>query len=227
MVKIFLGPKRKRYTVHSGLVCASSNVFKSHFGDPHKLSTKVLYLNDFDPTAFTKYVHFLYHKELEPITVPIVPKIVNGTTVSVHQQKIDETSVLLRLHNLADTLGIPPLKNLVLDRLNHYMDDARLVFTASQIKDIWQSTAGNGGGPTHPLRRFAVDQFIFHMLNRQQSVKVRQSYLKPLINAATRDFVLEVVEAVIWTKKYPAPTNPKDKGKCAYHVHGKGEKCPD
>lgn len=65
MVKIYVGPKRKRWVVHKDVICERSDYFRKAFTGSWKEAEKSrIYLHEDDPKVFGHFIDWIYGKSL-------------------------------------------------------------------------------------------------------------------------------------------------------------------
>ncbi|KAL8785662.1 MAG: hypothetical protein Q9213_003221 [Squamulea squamosa] len=186
-----------------------------------KILVKDMYLPDHKPGVFELLVSFLYRgsfPETAPPTQKEASQVQFASMDDLNASKVDQ---LLELHFTARDWNLPNLMNLSLDHIRRYVMTSKQTFRASQITNIYERIKD----ADDPLRRFLVDQFVFSVMRKSLPPNVRQSSLRNRIGIG--NFVFDVIEAMINMKRYPAPVDPNTSGKCVYHRHRKGEKCPE
>ncbi|KAI4173157.1 MAG: hypothetical protein LQ343_003084 [Gyalolechia ehrenbergii] len=233
MVIFHLGPKKKAYHIHRDLICSTSPIFQSHFGALEtKTPTTDMYLPDHDPKAFELFLSFLYRKQFPEIVPPPPPPpspaaANDNTSTTTPQQDKDihgaNLSLLLTLHFMAHDWSLPLLQNLTLDHISRYLGKTSTLFRSRQIALIYSKLQD----PKAPLKRFAVDHFVWCVMKKSVGAKARRTYLVNRAGVADMDFLWDVVEGVVGGRKYPVPVEPGEKGRCAYHVHDNGARCEE
>ena len=224
MINFYVGPKKKVYHIHRDLACSTNPIFKAHFGS---LETKNpvtdMYLPNHDPKAFEIFTTFLYRGTFAEVLPPPQQdssKIQPSTTQDIHGSNLD---LLLAIHFMALDWQLQDLQNHSLDHICRYMSKASIIFRSSQIRQIYERVKN----PKAPLRRFAVDNFIFRVMKKGVDRKTRQGYLVNRVGVEDNAFVWDLVEGVVGMRKYPMPVAPEAKGKCVYHDHPKGVQCSE
>ncbi|KAL8690165.1 MAG: hypothetical protein Q9218_004332 [Villophora microphyllina] len=233
MVEFYLGPKRKAFTIHRNLICSTSTIFNAHFGTlDTKDPIKTMYLPQHDPSVFELFIDFLYRgsfANLIPLSPP-PPDPLNGNTPVTNvtiQMNQHETTVgkLLGLYIMGSDWNIPILRNHTLDFLQQYLSLNSTYFSATQIQHIYSTPSSSPS----PLRRFAVDHFIYLFMKKSVPADKRRKLLSNRVNNGEGGlgigFLLDVNEAMVATKKYPSPPDPGTKGRCCYHEHFDGKMC--
>ncbi|KAI4123062.1 MAG: hypothetical protein LQ338_005458 [Usnochroma carphineum] len=210
MVTFHIGPKKKEWPIHRKLVCASSAIFETHFSSlDTKDQVKDMYLPSHDARAFGLFVDFLYRRSFPEIMPPS-----QQTPASAHPHSAN-LDVLLSLHFMGRDWALPDLQNLSLDHMIRYLEKAsNIVKIYGEIED-----------PKAPLRRFAVDHFVYSVMKKTIAPHVRQSFIRNRIDIGCAAFIVDVFEAMINAKRYPAPVDPERQSRCVYHEHLEGQEC--
>ena len=108
---------------------------------------------------------------------------------------------------------------------------SKQLFRVPQVKSVYEKCHGREDG----LRRFVVDQFVFAVMRKTVPAGVRQACVRARMGIGIQGqeggggegFLMEVLEAVVGMKRYPCPVDPGAVGRCVYHVHPKGVRCPE
>lgn len=216
MVTIYVGPKRKKFTLHKDLICRSIDFFSKAFTGFFKEAQEgIMYMPEDTPGSFSLLVDYLYRG-----TVPL------GNT----NQQFDE---LYNLYYLAEKLCLPILKDVAMDRIQetcHKYKIISLAVTPEKFHDVFSKTSGDPG-----LREFTVVMFIYghdQVANKKKQVWAPRPFddkaLKHIWAAMDGDF--ERFEAIIGASQiYMERTSPVDdpryNTKCVFHCHEEGEFC--
>ncbi len=212
MVDFFVGQKRKHYNIHRALLCSNSPVFQAYFGDTDTKHPKNdMYLPQHDPQAFQMFVTFLYRQNLPEIIPQTAATNTNGqlgTPADIDGTNLD---ILLNLHFMSLDWLLPDLQNATIDHISRYVTKASMFFRHRQIATIYEKVKD----PKAPLRRFAVDHFVYSVMKRSVDAKTRQLCLANRLKIDDSAFLYEVIEAMISGKRYPMPVDPGKKGRCA------------
>ncbi|KAL8716508.1 MAG: hypothetical protein Q9225_006171 [Loekoesia sp. 1 TL-2023] len=224
MVSFYVGPKKKAYPIHRDLICSISPIFKAHFGS---LETKNpvtdMYLPNHEPKIFEMFISFLYRgnfAEIIPRSQQESPNAEASATQDIHGSNLD---LLISLYFIARDWALQDLQNYTLDHISRYVSKNSVILRCSHIATIYEKIKN----PKSPLRRFAVDHFVFVVMRKGVAAKTRQTYLVNRAGIENMAFVWDVLEGLIAMRKYPVPVEPAAKGKCAYHEHPKGVQCPE
>lgn len=222
MVDIYVGPKRKRFHIYRQLICSKASFFNSHFGPIEtKQPMTDMYLPDHDPRAFDLFSTFLFQNSFAEIIPPI--EGAENQSKTMLDRYATDIDTFLQLYLMARDWHIRNLRNQVLDHLHRYIAKSGASFRPIQVATVW----GKIKDPASLLKRFIVDHFVFSVMKKSVSSKVRRSHLINRMNIDSSTFVLDVFDAIIGARKYPTPIDPDTKDLCDYHEHPKGEQCPE
>ncbi|KAL2048527.1 hypothetical protein N7G274_000439 [Stereocaulon virgatum] len=73
IVEIIIGPQKKTFTMHKGLLCFHSSFFKAAFTGPYKeAQSGLLILEDESPTVFSLFNHWAYDSSILRKLKPLV-----------------------------------------------------------------------------------------------------------------------------------------------------------
>ncbi|KAL8921360.1 MAG: hypothetical protein Q9172_004053 [Xanthocarpia lactea] len=225
MVTFYVGPKKKPYHVHRGLIPTSSSVLREHFGTLDTNTPVVtLYLPDHSPGVFEMLVSFLYRDSFAEMSPQVQKQASQVPFIPMDDHNASKVNQLLNLHFLAHDWDLPNLLNVSLDHIRRYVMTTKQIFRAAQIATVYKRIES----PEEPLRRFVVDQFVYFVMRRKDvDADVRRSYMKNRMGIQNSAFLFEVIEAMIGMKRYPMPMDPNAGVKCLYHKHAEGAECPD
>lgn len=148
-VTIFVGLKRKEYTIHKDLICSSANFFKCAFNGPFTESKDgTMYLPDESADAFGLYIEWVYRKH-----------IAQGHSESYLYALYD-------LYIMADKLCLTELKDLTMDTIQdvaHHHDLYDVLFVKDQVLKVFHSTTEHDGGLAMFLLYIIVHTFFWRM----------------------------------------------------------------
>lgn len=166
MAVVLVGPEKKRFEIHKGLVCSRSEFFKAAFTGNFKESTDgILTLPEDDPAPFKHFVHWLYTGSLRglyyPESVhPTLKELTDKVRAEVLSQKLLHAEELRRtnphrelwehanyrdlpfaslisMYILADKLQIPRLKDASITALIEVYGMSSTVSRAPEGKALW------------------------------------------------------------------------------------------
>lgn len=177
------------------------------------------HLPDHDAGAFKLLRDFFYAKSFDALTRPAQPKGSQPNRSTMEAADAANMNRLLNLYFMADDWHLRDLKNTCIDHLRTYTSRYQAIMGATQVAKIYEKLKREDD----PLRRYVVDAFVFLVTRKNMVKKDRQFYIKSRSDIDYGQFICDVIEAMSDGKKY---VDPVAKGKCEYHTHVKGEKCP-
>ena len=204
MIDLLVGPKRKKYTIHKDLLLSSSG-FCQRNKEEYDLHEEIYFAKS-DPAMIELLITWIYRQALSDLSLI-------GKDHIEHQIKR-----YIDLHQLAGYLEIDNLQNVIMDRLKAGCGLWEHHFSTGVIGTIYKRTHEGS-----PLRRFAVDSFLFKSSGWEACE--RSSYLELQMENGNLRFVLDCYEVL---QAACAKSKIRDPGKrpvCAYHDHGKGKAC--
>ena len=183
-----------------------------------------MYLPDHSPGVFELLVSFLYRGSFAEIAPQLQKAASQVPFIQMDDHNTSKINLLLNLHFLAHDWDLPNLLDLSLDHIRRYVMVTKQIFRTTQIATVYKWIES----PEEPLRRFAVDQFVYCVMRRKNvEADVRRSYLKNKMGIQNSAFLFEVIEAMVGMKRYPMLVDPNAGEKCLYHKHAEGAECPD
>ncbi len=207
VVTIFVGPKRKEYTVHKKLLCEQSDFFSKAFAEDFKQVDGVVYLPGNDPEAFEALVCFIYRNKIPTIT---------------------SDWQLLSVFFLAEKVRMNRLGNIVMDQLQ---DIYRLRFLCpNAIHLLYANTHKKS-----KLRLFIAALTIDAMISDNSGCN--EIYLPMLEELAALAGDYGLLHARYIHRFHPKKgsnetlidpfTRDEEKGygRCYFHTHSEGETC--
>ncbi|KAL8682498.1 MAG: hypothetical protein Q9186_001445 [Xanthomendoza sp. 1 TL-2023] len=165
MVTFFVGPKKKEYIIHRDLICSKSATAAAYFGPlDTKTPTTEMYLPTHDPAIFALLVDFVYRGAFAE-TPPRQSKQDDLNASHEFEPRLtdhdnDAVNRLLSLYLLAQDWQIPDLRNHILDHLRGYIRKSNINLRTHHVATIY----ANVKDAMSPLRRFAVDEFVFRVM---------------------------------------------------------------
>ncbi|KAF7943062.1 hypothetical protein EAE96_011007 [Botrytis aclada] len=164
LVHIFVGPEKKKFSVHKNLIRRSGDFFKAAFQDNgfKEGAENKMDLPEDMPHIFQGFVNWMYTAQVGSLRIP--PEVAEN----------DRNLAIIELHIFADKCQIEQLMNftmdLLQDSLNNY--DNRLSFR--EVETIFEFTKSR---PDQPLRYFVIAMMACGIL-RSKNWKI---YLKRLM----------------------------------------------
>lgn len=202
LVTIYVGPKRKKYTVHKEILCRKSKYFNSALKTGFKEAiNREFYFNDRDPGVFDDLVRWIYQSALRGSKKP-------------RKHRGGSLEDFLGLYFIGDEFYIEELKNEV-------MDAVRASDTVQDLpKGIAISSAYDNTPAGDPMRRYLAEHVA--------SLLVDDMLLLPE-HIATEirkggDLAVDLAFALQKASR-PDFVKPSDLPKCDFHVHIDSEKC--
>ena len=218
MIRVYVGPKRKRYSVHKALL-AQHDWFRSRiYYFDSDLSRDHINLDLEDPEVFELLISWLYRKNLMAIS----------TTNEKVAKK--EATIYLNLYLRACEWDMHELQNALMDRVRVRTTCEYGFFPRKLVDKIYKSTS-----PASPLRSYIVDSFIFKGVRWDEarglvdledpaSILTRKRALKRQLDAGNQEFVLECYEALFKLCAKSRIRDPDRKTGCVYHSHVAADK---
>lgn len=187
VIKVYVGPKRKRYCVHKALLIQYKWFSKriNYF-----TVTFPLYLPAEDPKVFELLIGWLYRKNL------------NAISTTDEEVAKEEVALSVDLYLRACKWKMPELQNALMDRMRVRTTCVHGFFPRKLIKTIYESTES-----LSPLRSYIVDSFIYKGTQWDEDAEIedpidehffltRKSALRTQLDAGNQEFVLDCYEAL-------------------------------
>lgn len=177
-----------------------------------------MYLENHDPEVFELFVTYLYRGSFAELAVPTPRTPLPGNKqISVPELHAANIEKLVKLYLMAENWDFCGLRNLCVDQIRGYLKK-----TGSALgKAEFQMVSAKVKNPASPLRRFAVDDFVWATKTSLDATKARQA-VQILLESVSSTFVIDIVMAMASTQK---PADPVGVGKCTYHEHPAGVRC--
>lgn len=219
-IRVFVGPKRKRYSVHKALLTQYEWFSKKiYYSDLKIASRDCIDFPTVDPKVFELLISWLYRKNLKPIS-----------TADEDDAK-EEVELYIDLYLRACDWNMPELQNALLDRIRVRSTCEYGFFPRKLINTIYKRTQ-----PLSPLRSYIVDSFIHKGIEWDedggledpidaQYTLTRKRALTVQLEAGNQDFVLDCYEALFQLCAKSKIRDPDRKTGCVYHRHESGGKC--
>jgi hypothetical protein len=211
IVTLYVGSKRKKFTVHKKLLCDRckffSTAFKSGF---HETKTGAMNLPEDYPNTVASLIDFLYRG-----TLPKTPQTSNYRPI-------------LRLYFLAEKLCMPALTNILMDRIQ-YLHRTRneAGFVDENIKKIYDNTRVGS-----KLRLYCAVCVVCSVAKRERSDEWAAEKEEMFLGDHP-EFFLDFFNAqrkygkkVMFGNVHPSHVRgEKGFGPCEFHDHDDGEIC--
>ncbi|KAH8602981.1 hypothetical protein B0O99DRAFT_697600 [Bisporella sp. PMI_857] len=218
IVKLFVGKKRKEFTVHRKLLCDRSKFFAEAFkSGSQKAKEGVMYMPEYDPEPMAGVIDYLYRR--------YVPTV--RTTNSHHLP----TGVQFRkLYYLAEKLCLPSMMDKLLEELKHCHIVGNTFITTRSVSDVYNNTCENS-----KLRLYYaafVGIFILKKKYKEKSIQEAEKFAEMAFSCpqALRDVILFQAKfgakATRSSVRHNDPTTIEGIEMCYFHTHKPDEACP-
>jgi len=142
VVKLYIGRKRKEFTIHKKLLCDQIDFFSKKFnGRTQEAKTGVMYLPEDHPDEFASLIDFLYR----------------GAAPDWEAAR-DPTFSGVGLNFLAEKYCMPELQDRTVDAIRALHRMKNMCYSTEQIDDIFHS-----GSKDNKLRLLAVAEVAFRV----------------------------------------------------------------
>ena len=226
-IRVYVGPKRKRYTVHKALLTQHEYFSEKIYHSAAKTSSRsCIDLLEEDPRVFELLISWLYRKTVKAI--------------STDDEEIakKEVGVYICLYFKACIWDMHELQNALMDRIRARPTCELGYFPPRLIKliyDVIKIFCGDTK-PLCPLRSYIVDSFIYKGMKWNEGngptdphdgdcILTRKRALKAQMDAGNHEFVLDCYEALFQLCAKSKIRDPDRKTGCLYHKHKEGERC--
>ncbi|TEY74759.1 hypothetical protein BOTCAL_0070g00260 [Botryotinia calthae] len=147
IVDIHVGPQKKLFRIHRGILCDKVPYFQKMFssGFVEGLEGKAFF-PEYDPKCFDFFMGWIYFGTLRVIDI--------STATGVSKAEYDMN--LLSLYSFADKLCLPELMDLVLDTYKHTYGEANRFPRVGLVSDTYQMTPVDS-----PIRKFMCHCMYF------------------------------------------------------------------
>ena len=213
IITIYVGPKRKEYHVHKGLL--ASNDYWSKFLDS-KLAedSQSVHLPQELSGSWDLFVNWLYRGNLKDICVENKDVATNQVILYIY------------LYTSAENWAIPALQNKIMDKLSAWTTSSWecIPDIVTVIRHFYKHTVKGS-----PLRSYLVDSFLAESSGWEVNCEndggaVR---LKSQLDYGNQEFALECFEALIHLTPRSKLRAPDTKIACTYHKHEYGKRCSE
>ena len=222
MIKIYVGPKAKCYSVHEALLTRYEWFRKQILGASNVASQGSITLVAEDPKVFELLICWLYRKTL---------KAISTTDENVAKE---EVTVYVDLYLRACAWNIHELQNSIMNRLRARQAHSNVLSTHVITKIFCEPL--RSGIPQSPLHAYIREKLIY-LVTELYEDRSRQDptdagpalILKPelhsLWNDRNRAFMVDYVGAVFQLYMTSSISDPDTTTGCVYHTHKEGERC--
>ena len=217
MIKVYVGPKSKRYTVHKTLLTKHEWFRKRLFYLDSDLSRNHITLHEEDPKVFELLISWLYGRKLK-----------NISTTDEGLAK-EEAALYIAAYLRACEWAIYDLQNALMDRLRLRRTCEYGYFPRNTIQHIYANTQSDS-----PLRSYIVDSFIHKGIAWNEKLAnpvypsmalTRTRALQSQLDAGNQAFALDCYEALFQLCAKSRIRDPDKRTGCVYHKHEEGKRC--
>jgi hypothetical protein len=221
-VDVFVGPSRRRWTLHANLLChhseplaaqllgdqspdaLSSNGHSPSLGSPPE-APLTLDLPEEDPAGFELLVKWLYQGKLDSVS-----RLAND------EQKYDYAVACHKLYLLCDRFELRQLKNQAIDEYRKGLSEARLVPDATELNEIYRAS------PAESAFRKLMVQIAARQIMDPDSERGADQYRSCFEDP---EFAVELVDAIKLGTGGRLFEDPTEGGACSWHDHSNGGSC--
>ncbi|KAF7956635.1 hypothetical protein EAE96_003969 [Botrytis aclada] len=207
IVDIHVGPQKKLFQVHRGILCDKVPYFQKMFssGFVEGLEGKAFFPED-DPTCFDSFMGWIYLGTL---------RVLKASTAI---EKVQYDLNLLSLYSFANKLCLPELMDLVLDTYKNTYQKSNRFPRISLVSDVYQMTPKGS-----PLRKF-MSHCMYCIFVEYNSENIRNSWTTEDMAVAMglhQDLAIDFLNLM----RLDPPTDPRALPNCHFHCHGEDEPC--
>ena len=209
IITIYVGPKRKEYQVHRGLL-ASHEYWRKYLDSKSGEECQIVHLPEQHPDIWDLFINWLYRGSLKDINVEKV-------VVAVNQAR-----QYILLYTCAEEWAIPALQNKTMDKLHAWTTPIWYWFPSYSVRHVYEDTPKGS-----PLRSYLVDSFLAESSCLEANAENGRwaARLKSQLDHGNQGFVLECMEALMQLTPKLKLRAPARKSACTYHKHEDGKKC--
>ena len=181
-VEVLVGPEKKSFSVHKGIICAQSPFFKAACSERWNRITsngaklEPIKLPEDNPEYFDIYLHSIYHDHVD---VGDTKDSLPGEELWSEEVRLDQR--LVETYILADKLGDVVTTNALIDELINESDKARRIPANSTVVSVVGNVHNNS-----LLYRLFLDYFIYEI----DEIQLRKTIDDGLVPAT---FLLEAL----------------------------------
>lgn len=197
-VLVEVGPKKQKFTIHKGLLCAYSSYFKAALqGGFKEADEQTITLPEDDAKVFEHFQLWIY----------------TGAFMEAQETKKEEKwDIIISLYLFAEARGIPELQNLAIDTYMYNVAALKQVPTR-KFRQIYDNTMASS-----PLRRLTT-RLTVQFVEPSWFLDASEKYW-------SREILLEVVKGLVEEKGKMGREEALAQfisHRCDYHVHAEGE----
>ena len=209
LITIYVGPKRKEYQVHRGLL-ASIDYWSKVLDSKLAEDSQIMHLPNQRSESWDLFVNWLYRGSLKDISVE------KGDVAE------NQARQYISLYIRAERWAIPTLQNKIMDKLHAWTTPSCYWFASYSILHVYEQTPKGS-----PLRSYLVDSFLAKSswLEANTENGGWAARLKSQLDYGNQGFVLECMEALMQLTPKLKLRAPDRKSACTYHKHEDGKKC--
>ena len=208
MVDVYVGDKRRHWTLHRNLLTFHAQAFDDSLPDSSenmRSTDSHIELPGEDPIAFELLVKWLYQGKIEDVSkMPV-------------DRKWDYAFKCQQLYLFCDKFGLQKLKNIAIDQFRKGCNEAGLVPGPEEMRPIYDKTA-----PSSPFRKLVCKiaaRQIMDPAGNKDATDYRACF------EASPDFAIDVINAIKDGAGSSLFDNPTEGNPCRYHEHDNGESC--
>ncbi|KAI9649496.1 hypothetical protein NHQ30_002073 [Ciborinia camelliae] len=205
MVDLYVGPEKKLFRIHRGILCDKVPYFQKMFssGFVEGLELKAFFPED-DVKAFDLFIGWVYFGTLRTVK---------------HASNGGWFWDVIYLYALADKFCLPELMDLVFD--DELANDF-LFQGFFHIEEVYSLTPQGS-----PLRKFFCYSmyYIFAAPRHHESATLWPTKDLAMVMKSHEDFAIDFLNLMRTQPVGVAPTDPTKLPRCEFHHHGKDEPC--
>ena len=200
LITIYVGPKRKEYQVHRGLL-ASNDHWSKFFDSKLAKGSQIVHLPRELPGSWDLFVNWLYRGNLKDICE--------------ENEDVAACQVIqyIYLYTSAEKWAIPALQNKIMDKLHAWKASLWGWFHSYSIRHVYKHNPKGS-----PLRSYLVDSFLAEGSLCGKDLKLE-------LDCGNHEFAVECFEALMQLTPKSKLRAPDRKIACTYHKHEDGKKC--
>ena len=206
VVTIYVGPKRKEYQIHKGLL-ASNEYWSKYLDSKLAEDSQIVHLAQDCPEDWDLFINWLYRGSLKHICA--------------EDRAMEETQAYqyALLYIKAEEWAIPALQNKIMDKLRAWSTSVWDYYPYYLTRRIYERTPRDS-----PLRSYLVDGFLSKSSLENADCEYGEQ-LKSQLDYGNQEFVLECFEALMQLTPKAKLRAADRKSACTYHKHEDGKKC--
>lgn len=206
IIKIYVGPKRKEYQVHRGLL-ALNEYWRTYLASKLAEDSEIVHLPQQRAKTWDLFVNWLYRGSLKDICVE--------NEDAAKKQAIQ----YIVLYTSAEKWAMPALQNKIMDKLHAWTPSIWHWFDDDVTRHAYKATPRDS-----PLRSYLVDCFLKDSSLLEADCE-RGTLLKLQLDYGNQEFVLECFEALMQLTPKSKLRAPNKKIACTYHKHEDEKRC--